>query len=491
MDATEALKRLADADSTLESRKDALTELLSGKVFQKNARSPEVAAAIAEWKNIATNSDTNNTDKLFAVSELVRMAMSAPTLLEQIKSELSEILDSGLPASSESPDAETRFNIARALTISKPDWSAPYAADALANEDRGEKARKEFAATLHGSSEDFKQAIVSLRDAFEKLTHSMRSTEGSEQKRDDTEAAPINIARRMALALDELTRLQATSPINLGKGVGVELKELWKAGTGSVTKSQEQSLITLAKAILASIHVAARSNLQAALDAQTFSSIGAVRADFPRNQWPDELQVDLDVVRADISDAIGVLAKQGVVDRDFLDHLKTLTGDLRKAKLISAAIVAENPEIPELTQYFLRNWRDKPQISGANAAIEETALQQIDGLIANALRRDSSSVISEGDLAEVEQSLATFDPQALQVLKLLHAKSSASSRAINELSKRRRIELFGEVGHVQKASPKYFDSRSKVAQGKVRVPAVIKTDSKGNPAICILKGELE
>lgn len=471
------LEMLGSPDTTIESRRAALTRLLAERVFQKLAASPQVESAMSAWTVLIRNADTDSSDSLLAVSELVRMGASAPAISPKVKALLCELLTTELPPVEIAMEADVRLNVARAVRMVMPPWAAQYAARAIASEDKGEKARGEFCGILVESVEDIDAAIGMLAIAFDSA-------------RFPTDDPNKVLARRGAKALEELRKAVTSRALIPGDGFGSRLDAFTKVIVSSGHIADDDLAKEVSLQVLSLMQVAVRARFSTATMSDTFLAAHRVRRLFPSGRWPDDLLPALSPLASDIKEAIVILGKQGVTSQELLRQLETVVGSRDAAREETAKLAESVADIAEEVKYFLVHWRPKRELPSSGRGLEEAAMQHLDSVLGEALRRNQLTRIDESKIAYVCESVGSFDPDSLNVIQALIARAEAFQGAIEELAKRRRIAVHGVVGEILDASPKYFTSSSGAARGVVKAPAVVRIRPDGTPGVCILKGHI-
>ena len=97
---------------------------------------------------------------------------------------------------------------------------------------------------------------------------------------------------------------------------------------------------------------------------------------------------------------------------------------------------------------------------------------------------------SEQRLAD---SLEIFDPSLVPVFRGLLSQSFTMFTAIEDLAKRRELDLLGTIGEEIEFSPKYFDTLGALRgnRGVIRRPAVVKKIAHGEIGAVVKKGLVE
>jgi hypothetical protein len=477
-DTDSALLELGAPDTGIDQRRSALSRLLAAKSFQKNAATPAVQAALDIWSGLAAQSSARDLVGLLAVSELVRMGASAPVISGRVSELLEKALAEELPPVDLAAEADVRFNVARAVKAVMPAWAAGYAAHGMASEEKGDKARAEFAAVLVDARPGFGESLQVLRDAFSEISY-------------PTDDPAKVAARRGAKALEELRKALLAKGLAPGDDFGAVLDSFVRALIPEARLKDDAVASEFALQVIALVQVAVRSRFSVATMPDSFLAVRRVRRLFPGDRWPPGLRGALNPLAADIKEAIVILAKQGVASSELLRQLEIVLGSRDAAKEETAGIAAGIADIPEEVKFFLVHWRARLDLPPSGQGVSEAALQQLDSVVAEALRFDAQTRLDPAKLVYVEESVASFDPIAFATIEALSSREDGFQRALVEIAKRRRLSLHGMVGEEMSASAKYFSSKSGASKGIVILPAVVRLRPDGSPGPCILRGQLE
>ncbi len=473
-----ALLELGAPDTGIEERRSALSRLLTAKSFQKSVATPEVQAALDAWAQLAEQVGARDPVGLVAISELVRMGASAPAISAKVNALLVRIIPRGLAPVDLAAESDVRLNVARAIKTVMPAWAAEYAAHGMASEEKGDKARAEFAAVLVEARPGFGESLHLLRLAFSGLAYPTGD--------------PVKVAaRRAAKALEELRKALLAKGLAPGDGFGAELDAFTRDVVPDGHLTDEPVANEFALQVISLVQVAVRSRFSAATMPDSFLAVRRVRRFFFGDRWPASLGGALQPLASDIKEAIVILAKQGVGSIDLLKQLEVVLGSRDQAKEQTAQLAANVADIPEDVKHVLVHWRAKLDLAPSGQGVSEAALQQVDSVIAEALRFDAMNRVEPRALAYVEESVASFDPAAFATFEAVCSREAVFWLALSVLAKRRRLSLHGQVGAEMEASAKYFASKSGSMKGTIVVPAVVRLRPDGSPGACILKGQLE
>ena len=94
---------------------------------------------------------------------------------------------------------------------------------------------------------------------------------------------------------------------------------------------------------------------------------------------------------------------------------------------------------------------------------------------------------------QLTSSLEIFDPALVGLFKGIVTQSLAMHTAIEDLAKRRGLELVGGVGDEIEFSPKYFDALGALhgTRATVRRPAIVRSSGHGAVGTVVKKGLVE
>lgn len=472
------LNTFATTDDSAE-RVQALTDLMTVKAIPKRADDPRFALGLDCWVNLANDKATNPRDRLLAIAELIRATQQQkkrqPLLIERVRPALRQ----PLPPLTLLEDAEDRLNVARAMTMVDEPWLQAYRADSVANE----TAPKPRAEMMNG----IVARAASIADVLDLLT------EAFDGKRPDTENPADSMAKRLAKTLEIFRTSVLSSLLEAGPDVGKKLDSFVRTALTATGRPQDESAqVELTREVALALHDLVRSRFSIATEPQTFQVVQYCRAFFTSISWPREVQSEMGLLVQDVSEALVMLGRMGVPNQDLLNKLELVCGIKERARAVAIQLADRHAEIDESIRNWLRTGRMVTTIA-ASDVLQESLLASIDEVLGMALIE--ARAFKERSEAEqrLTNSLEIFDPTLVPVLKGVVSQSFSMLAAIEDLAKRRNLDLLGTVGEELEFAPKYFDPLGTLRGTRVVVhrPAVVKTTSQGSVGTVVKKGLVE
>ena len=460
-------------------RVSALTELMNLKALPKRADDQRFEQGIEKWVQTANASQTDSGTRLLAVAELIRAT-------QQLKKRQPALIERLIPAFAKPlpplyllEDPEARLNVARACSMRKAPWLQVYRADSIATEN-APKPRAEMMAALVAHSASIADVLVRLTTPFEAV-------------QPDTENPADSLARRLTKTLEIFRTTVLGSLIDAGDDVGAHLDRFLRATLASTGRPREDAVqIELTREVVLTLHDLVRSRFSLATEPQTFLALQYCRGFFTGISWPREVQNETNLLVQDVSEALVMLGRMGVPNQDLLNRLELVCGLKERARYVATSLADKHPEMDESVRSWLRTGRLASTVATSNV-LQESLLSSIDEALGLALIE--ARAFSDRSDAErrLRKSLEILDPDLLSLLEGMANQSGAMCAAIEDLAKRRELDLLGSVGEELEFMPKYFDALGPVRSGLVVVcrPAVIKKSSNATAGAVVKKGLVE
>lgn len=460
-------------------RVSALTELMNLKALPKRADDQRFEQGLEKWVQTANAPQTDNGTRLLAVAELIRAT-------QQLKKRQPALIERLIPAFAKPlpplyllEDPEARLNVARACSMRQAPWLQVYRADSIATEN-APKPRAEMMAALVAHSASIADVLVRLTTPFEAV-------------QPDTESPADSLARRLTKTLEIFRTTVLGSLIDAGDDVGAHLDRFLRATLASTGRPREDAVqIELTREVVLTLHDLVRSRFSLATEPQTFLALQYCRGFFTGISWPREVQNETNLLVQDVSEALVMLGRMGVPNQDLLNRLELVCGLKERARYVATSLADKHPEMDESVRSWLRTGRLASTVATSNV-LQESLLSSIDEALGLALIE--ARAFSDRSDAErrLRKSLEILDPDLLSLLEGMANQSGAMCAAIEDLAKRRELDLLGSVGEELEFMPKYFDALGPVRSGLVVVcrPAVIKKSSNATAGAVVKKGLVE
>jgi hypothetical protein len=461
------------------ARVRALTNLMTAKIIPKQAEDVRFAEGLERWVLLANASDSDPRERLLAIAELIRATQQLrkrqPVLIGRIQAAFM----SRLPPLMLLEDSEARLNVARACSMIDAPWLQPYRAASVA-EETAPKARAEM-------MEGIVTRAATIIDVLDLLTAAFKGMQP------DTENPAESLARRLTKTLEVFRGKVLGSNLDAGADVGKKLDGFIRSTLISTGRPKEESVqLELTREVALTLHDLVRSRFSLATEPETFQALQYCRSFFPTISWPTEVQVETNFLVQDVSEALVLLGRMGVQNQDLLNRLELVCGMRDRARSVAIRLADKNPDIDESIRGWLRTGRVSNSII-ASEVLQETLLANLDEPLGLALV-EARSLNELGDFERrLGNSLLIFEPDLVPDFKSFQSNALAMRTAIEDLAKRRELDLWGNVGEEIEFSPKYFEPLVTLKSTRVivRRPAVVKRKFGAAVGRVVKKGLVE
>ncbi|MFA9439965.1 hypothetical protein ACDA63_10035 [Uliginosibacterium sp. sgz301328] len=463
-----------------DARVQALTDLMTHKVIPKQAADARFEKGLECWVLLATQADTVPSVRLVAIAELVRATQQLkkrqPDLLKRLQTSM------GVPFSplNELTDPEDRLNVARACTFLTADWLKPYLAASIAAE-QGAKVRSELMAGLVTRSSSIADVLEHLISAFDALQL-------------ETETPADSRARRLTATLEAFRTTVLGALLDAGDEVGGKLNS-WLVTTFSKTgRPQEESAqLALTREVALALHDLVRSRFSISTEPQTFQALKYCRGFFTGISWPAAVRNETDLLVQDVSEALVLLGRMGIPNQALLERLELVCGIKERARAVASSLAEKHTELSEEIRSWLRLGRTVNTVA-ASDVLQETLLDASDEALGLALI-ESRELLRQGESIRklVLTSLQILDPSMASVLHDYLSQAGNAGAALEELAKRRGLDLYGKAGDDIPFAPKYFDAIGSIRGTQVTIvrPAIVRSTSDNTVGQVVKKGLVE
>lgn len=460
-------------------RVSALTELMNLKALPKRADDQRFEQGLDQWVQTANAPHTDTRTRLIAVAELVRATQQLkkrqPALIKRIGPAFRE----PLPPLYLLEDPEARLNVARACSMVSASWLQAYRANSIATEN-APKPRAEMMAALVSNSASIAEVLAQLTVPFEAV-------------QPDTENPADSLARRLTKTLEVFRTTVLGSLIDAGDDVGAHLDRFLRATLASTGRPKEDTVqFDFTREVVLTLHDLVRSRFSLATEPKTFLALQYCRGLFTGISWPKEVQNETNLLVQDVSEALVMLGRMGVPNQDLLNRLELVCGLKERARFVATSLADKHPEMDESVRSWLRTGRLVSAMATSNV-LQESLLASIDEALGLALI-ETRAFSDRGDAERrLHKSLEILDPDLLPLLEGMADQSGAMRTAIEDLAKRRELDLLGSVGEELEFMPKYFDALGPVRSRLVVVcrPAIIKKSGNAAAGAVVKKGLVE
>ena len=473
----EAMPLFAAADTPPETRRAALTALITAKLLPKLADDVAVSAGRSHLLNQAVAAQ-EPMHQLLGIAESIRLGQVVKRWAPDIAAQLRPAFTAKLPPMKLLSEADDRLNLARACSLMSADWLPAYLADSIADEETGEKARGELVGAMLSSARSLADALQRMAAAFERL-------------RPETESPGDTAARRLTRTLSALREGLMESELEAGAELGQALRVLVTAPLAAIGRPQEEKVqIDLSKEALLTVHDMVRTRISVVVDPEMYRVVEYCRKLCGGSTWPKELKKPLERLTTDVTEALVLLGRQGQRDQALLGQLDVLCDHPERARALAREIVAKHPELPEDVRNWLEVGRTRVVRQASQAAMEAAAgnADESIGLALQAARQ--ARVLRDGLHEPLTASLDIYEPALGSATRELLDRVQVLAVQVEQAASLRGLDLYGTPGEEVEMSTKFFTVAGDVSRQRmtVRQPAVVRKRADGTAGEVVTKG---
>ena len=464
------------------ARQRAFSELVDMKVLPKQDEDPRFVKGLDAWLVLLTMPDTSETVRLLALAELVRtrQVKIKKKWMTLISESITRELAQPLPPCKLLKEADERLNLARACALSQASWLPNYIAQAIADEDMGEKARAEFLSVLLSRTSSLAEAFALLADAFSKVSF-------------ETDAPGDSMAKRLIRTLVAFRPALLVSLREAGDGAGKQFDEWLRAAIRASGKpKEEKTQVDLTKEVALTLHDLVRTRFSMATEPETFVALKQCRGFFSSLSWPAELRESMDLLVQDVSEALLLLGRQDVPQQALLDQLELVCGLKERAKVVAAQLADRHAELPERIRDWLRRGR-LVNTQATSSALQASLLEANDTAVGLALIEGRKLGAAEEIWQRIIGTIEIYEPALIRSANGYSQQVRDTLTALRDVANRRGISLMGIEGAEMEFIPKFFDPLRPIAGTYVVVkrPAVVRSAGMQGGAEIVMKGLVE
>lgn len=478
-DPSELLLDIFATSTDPSERVRALTELMTVKAIPKRADDARFGKGLDGWVELANSTDAAPRDRLLAIAELIRATQQLkkrqPGLLERARPAFQQ----PLPPLGLLEDAEARLNVARACSMTDTPWLQTYRAASIANE-TAPKPRAEMMEGIVSRASSIAEVLDLLQPAFEGL-------------QPETENPAESLTKRLTKTMEVLRSTVLASLLEAGPDVGKKLEGFIRSTLASTGRPKDEDVqLELTREVALTLHDLVRSRFSLATEPQTFLALQYCRAFFSGVSWPRDVQRETNLLVQDVSEALVMLGRMGIPNQDLLNRLELTCGIKERARAVASQLADKHTEIDESIRTWLRTGRMVNTIA-ASEVLQESLLSGVDEALGLALIEARAFKDRSESEQRLANSLEIFDPSLVPAFRGLISQSFVMFTAIEDLAKRRELDLLGTVGEEIDFSPKYFDALGALRgnRGVIRRPAVVRKAAHGVTGAVVKKGLVE
>jgi hypothetical protein len=479
-DAAAALARFADAATSPEDRRDALSTLSATKVLPKQADDPGIAAGRRHLVNQAVAAAEPGY-RLLAIAECIRLTQIVKRWTPEMLDQLRPVFAEPLPDMQLLANGDDRLNLARACAQMSAPWLPDYLARSIVEEPTADKARAEM--------------VVALLERSDSLTHALRRLATAfEAYRPGTQAPGDTMARRLARALEVLREALLDSELEAGDGLGIALHECVSAPLAAVGKPQEdKAQVDLCKQVLLLVHDIVRTRISVVADPTMYRVVDYCRRLGGGRSWSDELKKPLERLITDVTEALLLLGRQGQRDQALLAQLDVLCNHSERARAVARELAARHPELNEEVRDWLEHGRVRTVRRASESAIEAAASSADEsiGLALQSARK--ARLLRDALRGPLVSNLEIYDPGLVPAAQELLDGIQALAVQVEQAAGLRGLELHGTQGEEIEMSTKFFTIVGGAPRQRmlVKQPAIVRKRADGGVGDVVTKGLVE
>jgi len=429
----------------MKQRNEIITQMMTDKSIFQAVKEEPFQKEIDEMFVIASD-DNDAVQKLLAIGAITRIAFFIKALRVPFFKRLQPVFELPIPSLQILDEADDRLYVAKAFEYIKPvDWLPGYLASELFLEEKGEKTRTAVVTDLVSRSSDLND-ILSLCVSSIEHFRAQSSSLSADQ-----------IIKRYTLAFKALRKAIATAELSTHEQSGESFKQLLIIATRATSSELRDSKIqfVFAEEVIAFIHSLVQIRFSLATDALTYSALSHLKTWLGQADWLLFLNKSksIAVIRFDLSEAVLILAKQGITDADLLDVLKLTFPARDKTKSLLKKIANSSESIPSEVKTWLMS-------AGTNTGQKNT--DQSDD--SNLLNADQSIALLLLDTLRFEQivsntehnltsSVEMFDPALESQTQTLFVRGRSVLNNVKSLAVKRGLQTRGNSGDVVEYSP--------------------------------------
>ena len=475
---SESLSRFADAADT-PSRRAALVDLVKARQLHKVSASASFRSGLDRLAASARDGGSA-VDRLLAVATLQRVAASAPSIRNAVRSLMRDAVTRPLSDLHELDDVDDRLYAAKSWRVVPSAWRPEVLATAAALEESGEAARKECIEGIVELADDVTEAIAVLRKALVAV-------------RFETKKPGDSLGRRSGRVLGALTAVLAGVDKPVGENAGRELRELLDRGFRVVGPPESPAVRKgVVEQVALLTHAIVRVDFSHGGKDRTYEALTVVSEWFKPHEWQELCASSKAIARVsqDVRKSLLLLAEKGVTDDRLRRALATVAGSRPNADAICRTMATGHPGIPDDVRDWLAGVSKRTQF----ASMVESQERSIDEVLAELLLvMTKLSRASEVVQSDVLPDVSIVLPQSVNALSRLAGMADVMANKLSLVVGWRSLRVRGSVGQEVEFSPveHRFDADD-VRSRRVRLlsPVVERISADGVPRV-VLKAAVE
>lgn len=428
------------AKGSVQEKYDALRNLIAKRKHHEASKDKQFLSGVDSLLQTAGDTSAPESERLMSVATLGRLASSVKQLRTTIYRSLESSFAEELPTPSLLTEPDDRSYIGFACEQIKPEWGIDYCAQAAVYEETGEQSRVAFLTALLSMEPDLSSVLEVLGAVFIDFIPS-------------TEDPGTSTAKRIKRLMAALQGAIAKAMPEPGEEPGRKLFHLCQKAFKDVpAPKKEESLYEAADGIASVVHEMVRLRFSLATEATTYSAIKVIKSMLTAHAWEVSAMKSkaMVLVTQDISEAILILAKQGIADVSLAGELTITSGHKKYAKKQMKKL-AQTPGISSNVKNWLAEGKNEsPEDTKAGESQQLSDDSQLADLLVDSMRFNTlENVGREQILPEIEM----LDPRLGEGVARLLQSGMAICDAIQSMARRRRLQMRGKPGDEEEYAP--------------------------------------
>ena len=419
---------------------DALRKLIAARKHHAAAKDKDFQVGIDSLLQTVSDSSAQDKDRLLAVATLGRLASTIKRLRSTIYESLQAGLEKELPEPSLLEEPDDRSYVGYACEQIQPKWGIGYCAQAAIYEETGEQSRVAFLRALLTMKPDLAGVLIVLNEAIILF---------SPETEDPGTTVTKRLKRLMAGLQTAMAEIRGEPGENPGKQLALLCRSAFK---GNPDSKKEESLVAVVEGIAGVIHEIVRLRFSLAIEATTYSALKVIKTKLSASVWGKKVTKSpamLQVVQ-DISEAMLILAKQGISDDSLAGELIIATGNKKTARQRMKQLAKMPGVANNVKNWLVEGKNEDPDdlVTGESQQLNDDS--QLAALLVDALRFQAlEDVGREQILPEIEM----LDPHLGEGIVRLMQSGVAICDAIGVMARRKNLSVRGNPGEEEEYAP--------------------------------------
>ncbi|SHN92252.1 hypothetical protein BHECKSOX_439 [Bathymodiolus heckerae thiotrophic gill symbiont] len=429
--------------SDMKQLNETITRMILDKSIFKAMDEPWFQEQIYQLFNIAFD-NSHAKQKLMAISALSRIAFFVKAHRISLFKRLQPAFKQPLPSLQNLNEADHRLNVAKSLECCESnEWLCEYLISESFLEERAEKTRESLINNLVQRTSDFKAVLELSITAVGNL-------------RKNKSITPDQLLKRYVLVFKLLRKAIATGSHTAHDDSGLALQKLFvTAAKGTSATKDFKVKAAFADEIIYLVHSLIQIRFSLATEANTYLVLQSIKTWFSKSEWLLFLSRSDSVktVQSDLSEAVLILAKQGLSDAELLGFLVLTFATKDKAKPLLTSIADNSLTTPANIKTWLKSVGRITE-SSEKAARDDSSLLNADQSIALLLLEATrlESILSTAE-ENISSAIEMFEPQLGDQTQTLFVRNRSILNSVKSLANKRSLQLSGNPGDITDYSP--------------------------------------